>query len=168
MSTVTDYLMHPVTWMEWQRITQAMMHVVTTVYASRFETSIANQKGCVDWSGIVGGRLDDECPAVVFVEAMKFLRSERMAWVYPAVVSGSFIFLQAQLTGGIRTTPARSYLDRLDKGCLWCPTRAKGVKQNKSAKGSHQPPGWYMWWIVYSSRFGQRARENGYTSRLHF
>ena len=52
-----------------------MMHVVDTVYASRFETSIADQKSCVDESGIVGGRLDDEYPAVVFGKAMKFLRS---------------------------------------------------------------------------------------------
>ena len=49
------------------------MHVVDTVDASRFETSIADQKSCVDWN--VGGRLDDEYPAFVFGKAMKFLRS---------------------------------------------------------------------------------------------
>ena len=76
-------------------------------------------KGCVDWN--VGGRLDDKYPAVVFGKRWNFWG----AWVYPMVVNGSFIFLQAQLTDGIRATPARSYHDLRDKGCLWCPIEDK-------------------------------------------
>ena len=61
--------------------------------------------------------------------SMKFLRSERMAWIYPAVVFGSFIFFQAQPISSIRTSPARSHLDLPVRECLWCSKKAKCTVQ---------------------------------------